>query len=167
MKVFLSCSGKLSMEIGKVLRETLPMLLQALQPFLSVEDIKLGDFWVDAIEDIIADCECAIICLTKSNLSSPWVYYEAGVLSGKKKSIIPLLIDITYDELAQTPLCAYQAVTLEKESMFSLIQDLNKKLDPPLSGKFLDKFFSAIWPTIDEMLQNTIANCKRESAQND
>lgn len=162
MKIFISCSGKLSMEIGKVLRETLPMMLQTLQPFLAMEDVKLGDFWIKTIKDILDDSECAILCLTKENLSSAWIYFEAGIFSKANKTIIPLLIDISYKDLSKNPLSAYHAVRLEKKSMFSLIQTLNKISDTPLSREFLDKVFNVMWPIMDEKFQNTINFYKRK-----
>lgn len=44
---------------------------------------------MDAIKGLLEDCSCGIIALSNNSIKSPWVWYEAGMLEGLGKRLIP------------------------------------------------------------------------------
>lgn len=162
MKVYLSCSGKLSYEIGKVLRRVFPSILQSVDFFLATEDIKLGDFWGDVINNIIDSCECAIMCLTKDNSVSPWPAFEAGFLKGKSKEIIPLLIDLDQQSIRRGPFATGNYITLSCEGIYYLVCLLNQMSETPLDSEMLKQVFFALWPIMKTDIESTLYNSKTD-----
>jgi hypothetical protein len=49
MKVFLSWSGERSRAIAEALREWIPNVIQAVQPWMSAEDIDKGLRWISEV----------------------------------------------------------------------------------------------------------------------
>src|SRR5260370_28578273 len=80
MRVLLSWSGARSAALAHALREWLPTVIQAVEPWMSESDIDRGARWS---EEIVAQLEVArvgIICITPDNVSSPSLHFEAGAL---------------------------------------------------------------------------------------
>src|ERR1051326_4322425 len=92
--LFLSWSGPRSEAIAVVLKQTLRAALD-LNVFLSSQDMAVGLGWFEQIEHALADSTVGLLCLTQEALASPWVSFEAGVISALigKKRVIPLLFD--------------------------------------------------------------------------
>src|SRR5712691_4344098 len=86
MKVFLSWSGQRSRAVAEALRDWLPDVLQVVQPWLSSEDIPLGARWASEIARILEEADTGIICLTRDNVNSQWLNFEAGALSKQFKT---------------------------------------------------------------------------------
>jgi hypothetical protein len=81
MKLFISWSGQLSHQIAKELKEWFPLVINQLEPFVSSESIKKGDRWMIDIYSELEHSNFGVICLTKENLTEPWIMFEAGALS--------------------------------------------------------------------------------------
>ena len=81
MKVFISWSGDLSRELGEALREWLPSVIQSVKPFFTPNDIEKGARWGKDIANELESSSVGIFCITKENLSKPWLMFEAGALS--------------------------------------------------------------------------------------
>lgn len=80
MKVFLSWSGERSKVVAKSLSEWLEQVLQAVEPWIST-DIEKGKRWDGEISQKLEQSKVGIICLTKDNLESTWLHFEAGAIS--------------------------------------------------------------------------------------
>ncbi|MGA9601795.1 MAG: toll/interleukin-1 receptor domain-containing protein [Methylocystis sp.] len=80
-KVFISWSGEASHSIATTLHEWLPVILQNIKPFISSEDLRKGGRWGKDLAEQLQHTNFGIICLTPSNLESPWILFEAGALS--------------------------------------------------------------------------------------
>src|SRR5215831_3566361 len=95
MKVFLSWSGETSKRVAIALNKWLPYILQPVRPWLSSEIAK-GDRWGQVLETELKDAQYGIICLTKYNISKPWLNFESGVLSRfiERPCLTPLLFNI-------------------------------------------------------------------------
>jgi hypothetical protein len=81
VKVFISWSGELSRRLADEIQRWLPATLQFVKPYFTPVDIEKGTKWVSEISAELSKSHVGIICLTKENLSSPWILFEAGALS--------------------------------------------------------------------------------------
>ncbi len=86
MKVFISWSGPRSAAVAEALRYWLPKVIQALEPWMSADDIEKGTRWRSGIATELEQSSVGIICLTRENLDSTWIHFEAGALSKQQKS---------------------------------------------------------------------------------
>src|SRR5688572_12185283 len=77
MKIFLSWSGERSRAVATALREWLPVMVPAAKPWVSHSDIDAGHRWSPEIATALEASDFGIICLTKENLSAPWILFES------------------------------------------------------------------------------------------
>jgi hypothetical protein len=80
-QVFISWSGELSKKLAEAVREWLPATLQFVKPYFTPMDIEKGTRWVTDISGELSKSHAGIICLTRENIGSPWMCFEAGALS--------------------------------------------------------------------------------------
>ncbi len=64
MKVFISWSGEQSRIVAEALRDWLPDVIQAIEPFLSSHDIPKGARWGLELAHELEGTSVGIICLT-------------------------------------------------------------------------------------------------------
>ena len=164
MKIFLSWSGSKSKKLAETLRDWLPNVIQALEPWMSAEDIDKGSRWYIDVVSELEKTQFGIICLTPENLESPWVHFEAGALSksiGKSK-VCPFLVNLNPTSV-KGPLALFQACKTSKEDTKKLIESVNKGLnDQALQSNKLDIAFERWWPDLDSKLHE-ISNIADES----
>lgn len=155
MKVFISWSGERSKKVAEALREWLPNVIQALDPWMSSEDIEKGARWY---VDIVSELEAAyygIICLTPDNIESPWIHFEAGALSKsmEKSRVCPYLFRIEPSKI-KGPLVLFQAAKSTKEDTKKLLHSINQALpENALSAEKLDKTLERWWPDLNAKLE--------------
>ncbi len=75
MKVFLSWSGTRSHKVALVFRDWLPSVIQQIVPYVSSEDIDKGARWSTDIAKELSDSTFGIVCVTRDNLSAPWLTF--------------------------------------------------------------------------------------------
>ena len=75
MKVFLSWSGDRSRQVAEALRDWLPGVLQAVEPWLSAKDLVVGDRWSVALTKALEETRIGVICLTKDNVDASWLHF--------------------------------------------------------------------------------------------
>ena len=85
MKVFISWSGEISHKVAMALHRWLPSVIQALEPYISSEDIAKGTRGIADISEALEHSSFGILCLTKDNIYAPWLIFEAGALSKSVK----------------------------------------------------------------------------------
>src|ERR1700693_4208133 len=97
MKIFLSWGGERSKVVGAALRDLLPEVLQDIEIWMSENDIMPGQRWGHELAATLEECEVGVVCLTKENLSSPWILFEAGCLakSVTASRVIPYILDLS------------------------------------------------------------------------
>ena len=159
MKVFISWSGETSRNIAEILRQWIPSVIQAVKPYYSPDDIAKGARWSNEISRELDDSRVGIICLTKDNLNSPWIMFEAGALSKNidKSKVCPLLFGIEPSDI-QGPLLQFQAAKFSKEEMKLFVSTLNSELgETALSNGVLDNVFEMWWPKLEEKIQAEMA----------
>lgn len=161
MKVFLSWSGEPSHRVALLLHKKLPLFIQALKPWISTEDIARGTLWREALGRELEDGSVGIFCVTRANVTSPWVNFEAGALSKtlEESRVIPFLFDMRPSDVAG-PLADLQAAIFQRNSpkknqneFRKLLAALNTARTPPLvSETVLDHIFMQIWPDLVQQL---------------
>ena len=156
MDVFISWSGERSRAVAEALRDWLPMIINAMKPFLSANDIHKGMRWASELALKLQTAKAGIICLTSSNVHSDWILFEAGALSKtlERTYVCPFLIDLEPSEV-KGPLAQFQATKSTKNEILKLIKILNSALgDFALSAEHIDKAFEVWWPKLHAQLGN-------------
>jgi hypothetical protein len=156
MKVFLSWSGEKSKATAEALREWLPNVIQAIEPWMSAEDIDKGVRWASDLASQLESIQFGVICLTSDCIVSPLILFEAGALSKTldKAYVCPYLFDIGPADLAG-PLIQFNAAKAEKDDTRRLINTINKACgDKSILQDRVDKAFEVWWPRLDERLEN-------------
>lgn len=159
MKVFISWSGERSQIFAQALHDWLPMVLQSVVPWLSHADIAAGDRWADTIAKELDDSNFGITCVTRENISSPWILFEAGALAKRMQEgrVIPLLLDIEFKDVTG-PLAQFQAKKAERGGLFDVINSINQLSDVKVSESLLPKQFEALWLSLEKKIEDIPKN---------
>ena len=159
MKVFISWSGETSKNIAEILRQWLPGVIQALKPYYSPDDITKGTRWSSEISKELDASKVGIICLTKDNLESPWIMFEAGALSKNidKSKVCPILFNVDPTDI-QGPLIQFQAAKFSKNEIKKVVKMMNSELaDSSLTSDVLDSVFEMWWPKLNERIDSELS----------
>jgi len=156
MKVFLSWSGPLSLKVACAFRDWLPSVIQSVKPYVSSEDIDKGARWSTDIAQELKESSFGILCITKDNLSAPWINFEAGALSKTfdKSRVCPFLFNIKRSEV-QGPLLQFQSALCERDEIEKLLHSINASLpeDEKLEEGRIKKVFEVWWPELKHQLE--------------
>ena len=155
MKVFISWSGERSKKVALIFREWLPTVIQALEPFVSSEDIEKGSRWNTDIAQELNETKFGIICVTKDNIKSPWLNFEAGALSKTidNSYVAPVLFEVKPSDLTNSPISQFQATSISKEDMKKLVETLNTASGNCLTQGRLDKAFELCYPDLEKNIK--------------
>jgi hypothetical protein len=156
MKVFLSWSGEKSNATAEALREWLPNVIQAIEPWMSAEDLDKGARWASDLASQLESIQFGVICLTSDCIVSPWILFEAGALSKTldKAYVCPYLFDISPADLAG-PLIQFNTAKADKDDTRRLVNTINKACgDKSIPHDRVDKTFEVWWPRLGEKLEN-------------
>ena len=151
MKVFISWSGDISLKVAQLLRDWLPYVINAIEPYVSSEDIDKGARWSTDIAKELENSTFGILCVTRDNLNAPWLSFEAGALSKtmEKSFVTPFLFDIKRSEV-QGPILQFQSTIIEKDDIKRLLKTLNKACgEASIPDERLDKSFDVWYPTLE------------------
>jgi hypothetical protein len=153
MDIFLSWSGARSKRVAQALQYWLPVVLDDVDPWFSDKDIQAGERWSLEVGQRLETTNFGIICLTRDNLQSPWILFEAGALSKAlgEGHVCPYLLDIELKELTG-PLSQFQAKRTEKTSTLELLQSINNKGSKPIDASRLKQRFEGLWPDFKQEL---------------
>lgn len=167
MKIFLSWSGGLSHEVAKALDAWLPQVMNALQPWLSSQDIDKGARWFEEIGATLSSTDFGILCLTQTNINAPWILFEAGALSKSlgQARVCPLLVNVKNSDL-QGPLAQFNTAGISKDEIFRLIQSVNVRLpdDKRRTELQLAEAFEVWWPRLAVKLDEAVSRSSTEEA---
>lgn len=132
-KVFISWSG--NSEIPDMLKKSLVETFTEnnLTVFVSTKNIRTGDEWFKVIKDAITESSITIVCITKDNIQSPWIYFESGAASFHNyllNQTKPLMVVLFDAELPRnSPLNEYNHIKWGKEGYEKLLVDINSHMD--------------------------------------
>lgn len=168
MKVFISWSGEESHAVAMVLRDELRCVIQAIEPFVSSEDIDKGTLWFQKIATELENSEFGIICLTESNQNSKWVLFEAGALAGRfsRTRVAPLLVNATESSITQ-PLGQFQLTSLaSKDDFFKLLKSINVVMkENALSEEILRRSFDNWWEPFSKKIKEALTKVPQKSTK--
>jgi hypothetical protein len=155
MKVFISWSGHTSKNIAEIFRQWIPSVIQVVKPYYSPDDITKGTRWGTEIAKELDESKVGIICLTKDNLQSPWIMFEAGALSKNmdKSKVCPLLFGVEPTDI-QGPLIQFQAAKFTKDEMKKVVKMINSELgELALVTEVFENVFEMWWPKLNEKIE--------------
>ena len=98
MSVFISWSGKdtASYWVAVLLKEFIPKVIQRTDCFISTET-QAGTPWLETIFKELKSRKIGLVCVTRDNLKSPWLNFEAGAIANNvgQTRMCPVLIDLS------------------------------------------------------------------------
>jgi hypothetical protein len=155
MKLFISWSGQRSRQLAIALRDWFPMVLHFVEPWVSETDIGGGDRWALEVAKELEKSNFGIICLTRENIESPWILFEAGSLakSLQDSKVVPLLLDLDFSEISG-PLAQFQAKKVDGPSIRDIVRSVNQVAASPLDNQRLDKLFDVLWQELEAQLES-------------
>ncbi len=137
-KIFISWSGSPSREVAILLESYLKIWI----PFPNVEwflssstesGIESGDRFMRTLDKNLQESDFGILVLTKNNIDSPWILFEAGAISKNVEisKVVPFLINRDINDI-EKPLNSFHYVDLEEDKILKLIITITKYI---FSGK--------------------------------
>jgi len=161
VRIFISWSGEQSLQVAEALRSWLPRVLQAVKPYLSVEDTAKGAYWVSEVKNQLDAAAFGIICLTPENLEAPWINFEAGALSKsfERGSVTPFLFRVAPGDLTG-PLTQFQVTEAHKAlDVMRLVKHLDNACgERGVGERVAEDSFQMWWPLLDEALRGISAS---------
>ena len=157
VKVFISWSGPRSRYLAEALRNWVPKVIQALEPWMSDDDIVSGARWLPEVSTVLSEAKVGILCVTPENQANPWLVFEAGALSKtvEQTFVCPLLYDMTPSQLTG-PISQFQAASFDKAGLWRVVTNLNDALKSrSLPARELEEIFEVWWPKLFGKIEET------------
>jgi hypothetical protein len=153
MEVFLAWSGFRSKAVATALLDWLPVVLPAVEPWMSQTDVADGRSRLQEIATKLLQADLGIFCVTRDNLADPWMVFEAGALSkaGGGGRVLPFLLDVGIGELS-SPLAQFEAKRANRDSVWDLICSINRFSKHPVEAGELTAGFELAWPKLESKL---------------
>jgi hypothetical protein len=163
MKVFLSWSEERSRLAAAAFKKWIEEVLQCVEPWMS-PDIEKGANWPAELTERLGETYVGVVFLTRENLSSPWLHFEAGALA-KTTSGRPcvVLLDVSPTDV-RGPLSMYQLTRCTEDDFRRLVQNLRTWAERE-GGKVipvntLDALFKRSWPELKNSLEDIRSDAK-------
>jgi hypothetical protein len=155
VKVFISWSGEKSRHVAEKLRQWLPTVLAGtVECFVSSQDIRRGERGMDVIAGELQERDYGVVVLTRDNMSSPWINFEAGAL-GKSLGtgmVAPLLLDLTRVDV-EGPIAQFQNTLLtDSGEMRQFVRDLASR-SSAIPEDSVDTLFNAKWAELEVVIE--------------
>jgi hypothetical protein len=161
MRVFISWSGELSERLAGAIYKWLPATHKFVRPYFSPEDIEKGVKWQDEINKQLEKHNFCIVALTRQNLNSEWIMYEAGAISKNraKARLWVILFDIQPKDV-HGPLASFQMIKFSKDGMRQLLRAINSSgpKGKRISQAILDKTFNKRWRYLERDIGRIIGD---------
>jgi hypothetical protein len=167
MKVFLSWSGDLSHEVAEAFHKYLPLMFREMDPFLSSHDIGSGDRWSKELAASLDQTNFGLIFLTRDNLTTPWLLFEAGALTrhAEGRACCMLLDGLPLSEV-RGPLAQFQNKQFSKTNVRVVVRDLTRLLPRSPESDQFDLIFEKWWPDIETAYNRALAARSRAPSTN-
>ncbi|MDR0897468.1 MAG: toll/interleukin-1 receptor domain-containing protein [Oscillospiraceae bacterium] len=126
MKVFISWSGDRSHAVAIALKDFIEDIIPSVDTFVSDKDIVSGERWNQRLERELRENEYGILCVTRDNMNSRWLLFEAGALSNLSIPVVPYLFDLEPSDLTGSPLLQFQSsIYRNADNAKKLIKDIH------------------------------------------
>jgi hypothetical protein len=124
---------------------------------MSSESLRKGDRWRAEIGAKLAAGNFGILCLTRDNLTSTWIHFEAGALSKNLEAgrVTALLIGVAATDVVD-PLSQFQHTQTTREDILRLVRELNAALAVPLDAERLTRVFEREWPRLEKAIAEAL-----------
>ena len=151
LKVFISWSGERSRALAQAIHQWLPLVLHYVEPWLSQSDIGAGDRWGIEVAKELSACSFGITCVTRENINSPWILFEAGALakSMEEGRVVPLLLDLDFSDISG-PLSQFQAKKVDKGGLLDIVSSINGNWTSPIPDDRKAQLFDALWGQLEQ-----------------
>jgi len=150
MKVFLSWSGSRSKEVAQYFGEWLPHIFHSLDIFISVEIAK-GLDWNKEIYENLKTCDFGLFFITKNNINSSWLNFEAGALRSLDRPIMNVLCDKTVSSADIGVLQLFQTTNLYvPEDVKRLLSSIKTICSSTIKDSVFDKLVNDNLPQLME-----------------
>jgi hypothetical protein len=159
MDVLVSWSGQQSRQVGSALYEWLKEVIPGINPWISTVDIAIGTSWFESLMTQLDSTSLCVICMTPENVRSPWLYFEAGAIAGKRADarVCSYLIGVSGNQLMAGPLAQFQWAEANKAGTWKLIREINRCLSSPHNEPLLENGFDRKWPLLKRRLEKAVA----------
>lgn len=140
----------MSHAVAIALRDWLPQVIQQVDPWVSSEDIAKGTRGSDSITKELAGTGQGVVCLTRHNVSEPWINFEAGALSNHASGsrVRTVLFDLEVAQV-QGPLSDFQHTNIsDKHQVKQFLDSINESCESPLREAQLEKSLDKYWPDL-------------------
>lgn len=158
MKLFISWSGTTSQKIADAIDLWVRDVLQHVECFISDQKIEAGSRWHSVISEHLNGTSEGVVCVTPTNITSPWLNYEAGALSkaaggGRVRTVLFGLNPL--DIPGSSPLVHFQhSVITSKDDMRKFIDSINME-DGKATVELerLNRAFETHWLNFEESIR--------------
>jgi hypothetical protein len=126
---------------------------------LSINDIDKGRTWVSELRETLETIDVAILCVTRENMTAPWILFEAGALSKRGPArVTPYLLGLAPRELPP-PLQQLNAAIADRDETKRMMSSINNALgDERLEPQELEKSFDKWWPEFEAEIKKIPAS---------
>lgn len=153
-----------SHEIAKSLKEFLEFVVRGPKYFIS-DDIEGGRLWRLTLATQLESTSFGIACLTKDNLRSHWLHFEAGALSKAvgQANVVPYLVGPRTTDV-EGPLADFQMLLGDEEGTRKLVSLLATRLED-VKSDVIEKSFRYVWPDFAKKLEQIRALSPKEAVE--
>lgn len=118
---------------------------------MSQSDIEAGERWATKVAKELEASNFGILAITRENISSPWILFEAGALakSMEEGRVIPLLLDLDFKDITG-PLAQFQAKKVERQGIVEIVESINRLAEQPVPEARLAQLLELAWPDLEK-----------------
>jgi hypothetical protein len=152
-RIFVSWSGERSRSAALGLKSLLlDVLGDSLDVFISAH-MDPGVVWVQELGKELEGSDFGILCLTRDNVQSPWLLFEAGAIAKNfgAARVVPYLID---NLVLTGPLSQFQHVGADHQGTLRLLESINALRERPTPIDRLRRSFDKWWADLEQTLAN-------------
>ncbi|PPH24141.1 hypothetical protein C5C99_00370 [Rathayibacter sp. AY1C4] len=170
MKVFISWSGSAEQRVAEALRDALGSVCAGeVEPFVSSQDIPLGERGIPMIEAKLSSTDYGIVVLSSGNKGRPWINYEGGALATLlNRRVAVVLMDLSRADV-DTPLAPFQSARFhDRDEMLRLFTEIAQHARASFPTGTVATLFDAAWSSIQQSwIPNQDATPKRSRSSQD
>lgn len=112
-----------------------------------------GVVWIHELGKELEGSDFGILCLTRDNVQSPWLLFEAGAIA--KNFGVTRVVPYLVDDLELTgPLNQFQHIRADHQGTLRLLESINALRDKPTQIDRLHRSFARWWADLEQTLVN-------------